>query len=322
MNLDHDYRGRKPASVSAKPSLPAKPTLPPHAAERLNVELPKLYALADAATAGSYRIQTDFNADIGRVQAAIGHLDLRAEDTGWTEAMRAQRQALKDEETAIRKRQPAIMEAANARMHVKTAFQEVLGNCKSYAAKLLAGTAPIIGVIPDVTKRGERYSDQAKGHQAERQELLTERIDTDESWIPMAEMFAQVPALIEGWSRTPEVIVGLEGGKFAVEFPSQAVRAVATGDLSPRTFDARALIAWLHPERLQEEIERQIEDAYKSTSVPIMTRAERRVRLKEIDAKLLELERLEAECIWRALADGEAIHFRPDTDPRAVLGIA
>jgi len=106
-----------------------------------------------------------------------------------------------------------------------------------------------------------------------------------------------------------------------INWPSTPVSAKLRGDdySIPHVTDAAALICWLAKDRIIEALERDIEEAFAEAN-PIDPVEKARL-LKELDAKALEYERIEAEFIWRALDAGENCFFRGDTDPRAILGI-
>lgn len=90
----------------------------------------------------------------------------------------------------------------------------------------------------------------------------------------------------------------------------------------PKAHDALALLAWAMPERVLEAVEASIDAAYLGVDVQLDPH-ERQRRKREIKAKILAAERIECEAIWQLIEQGDdSVRFRPDTDPRAILGIA
>lgn len=78
-----------------------------------------------------------------------------------------------------------------------------------------------------------------------------------------------------------------------------------------------ALTAWPHKDALLVALEAEI-DAVAEDGAALSTK-ERAARLAEVDARLLDFERIEVALIGTA---GGAVDFREDTDPRAFLGVA
>lgn len=90
----------------------------------------------------------------------------------------------------------------------------------------------------------------------------------------------------------------------------------------PKAPDALALLCWAMPERIIEAVEASIDEAYLAVELQLDPH-ERQRRKRELKLKILEAERIECEAIWQLVRAGDTnIRFRPDTDPRAILGIA
>lgn len=90
----------------------------------------------------------------------------------------------------------------------------------------------------------------------------------------------------------------------------------------PKAPDALALLCWAMPEKIIEAVEASIDEAYLGVELQLDPH-ERQRRKREIKAKILEAERVECEAIWQMIAaEDRDIRFRPECDPRAILGIA
>lgn len=85
--------------------------------------------------------------------------------------------------------------------------------------------------------------------------------------------------------------------------------------------DVEALLARHLGDAIKAEIKAKLDQRYAGIEFTLDSR-DKAKKLKEIDAKLLELERVEAALIWQAIHNGEDVFFRPDANPRAVLGVA
>jgi hypothetical protein len=85
--------------------------------------------------------------------------------------------------------------------------------------------------------------------------------------------------------------------------------------------DAEAFIARFHRDELVAEIQAALDKAYASVEMALDP-GEANQRLKDIKRTLVEAERIECAAIWRLLEDGATdVFFRPDTNPRAILGV-
>jgi len=124
----------------------------------------------------------------------------------------------------------------------------------------------------------------------------------------------------------PSVLGAAEDTRLRIGWPVQEIDAAPKSNTSatllgrPTAIDASALIAWAFKDKLIKTLERDIDEAYADADT--IDPAEKAKLMKELAAKALEYERLEAEYIWAGLDAGEDIFFRADTDPRAILGIA
>lgn len=75
------------------------------------------------------------------------------------------------------------------------------------------------------------------------------------------------------------------------------------------------------PDVMRENVRKRLEDFYATSSVPAMTDAERNKCLKELRAKLRDLEKREEAIILQAEEAGLGIERRSDIDPAVFLEI-
>jgi len=85
--------------------------------------------------------------------------------------------------------------------------------------------------------------------------------------------------------------------------------------------DVEALIARHLGDAIRAEIRAKLDARYEGVTLALNPH-EKGKRLREIDTKLLELERVECAITWQAIRNGEDVFFRADANPRAVLGVA
>lgn len=296
----------------------------PLAEQRLAEKLPEYVALAEADSHGLTSQHEEHRREIGHLDAQIGRLQEHEADHGSSPETRSAIAEIERQKKAAKARQAKVLESHGKKMSRAVSFRRVLESSQSFATKTLTGTAPIEALIPEVQKApGQTWGDGAAGKQAECRGEQNEREEFAAAMIPpdvaIKSTISDIRRKAEGLTLQPRA----SGDGFNIDFPRMHVRAepIAAGGI-PFAWDAVALIAWLAPEKLEEEVTRLIEGFYSGYGGPIMTPADKRKAVRQSDAKLLQLEREEAEMIWRGLEAGEPLAFRPDTDPRAVLGLA
>jgi hypothetical protein len=91
-------------------------------------------------------------------------------------------------------------------------------------------------------------------------------------------------------------------------------------DEAPFATDAKAIAAWLARDEIVAEVTAQVEALY-DDDTPVASDAEKRKLVAEIDAQILEAERVEAQAMWQARRDGVDLPWRADLDVRALLGV-
>lgn len=294
--------------------------LPPHAVERLEIKLPELVALAEAEVGGLTPQHEEHRARLADIDRAIGGYSR----DGDTEQSRKAIADLEKQKEREKRNQRKVMEAGAAKSRRHHAFREVLLACEKRAILLLGGTAPIEALIPEVQKEpDERWADLKRRVQGEREAKEDKRFGIEGAMVPPEQGLRMALSSIRRQAQGPIVSAKPSGDGFSIEWPRQRVLAepLTAGGI-PFANDAVALIGALFPDRLEEEVTKQITAFYESYGGPILAAPEKRRALAKIDKELLRLERIEAEMIWQGIEAGEDLHFRPDTDPRAVLGIA
>jgi hypothetical protein len=90
----------------------------------------------------------------------------------------------------------------------------------------------------------------------------------------------------------------------------------------PSVTSAVGIVAAVLGDQIWKVIDDQITAFYAANKHLVRTEAERRKEIAQIDAKVLDLSRVEAQLGWDAIASGGKASFRADLDARVVLGIA
>jgi len=114
--------------------------------------------------------------------------------------------------------------------------------------------------------------------------------------------------------------IGVDEGRLV--WPTRALDVVTPTAARARVIDVEAVLCGLFGDRIIEEAERAVDESYAGVELTLDAGV-RRERLREIDAALLASERAECAAVLALIDSGdEAISFRPDANPRAVLGLA
>jgi len=139
--------------------------------------------------------------------------------------------------------------------------------------------------------------------------------------LPAAEAKDAARRHVEGLAERarPDVRGLVEFGR-PIEWPIYPLReAGGAGPAKANLPDARALLAWLHPDQMLAALESEIDAV--ADDAQAISADEREALLARIPAKKLRAERLEEAIITAAAHAGTVLERRPDADPRAVLGI-
>lgn len=108
----------------------------------------------------------------------------------------------------------------------------------------------------------------------------------------------------------------------SVKWTIKGLRGVepATPDSMPVIEDVEAVALWLAPEKVREELKRQVREAYADGRLALSA-GEREKRLKKLRAELHALELEEAAHLWALVEQGEDVVPRRDMSPKALLMI-
>lgn len=153
-------------------------------------------------------------------------------------------------------------------------------------------------------------------------------LDDLENAVPRRDSVAKrLPGLVEelaarGAPRLEGAAV--PGASLRIAGPRVVLHAApARTDLAkPTADDGLALAAWLAPDRVLAKLKSDLDAAYAHEPLELDAPEIQR-RRRDLKAQILEAERVECAALWKLIDEGdEQVRFRPDCDPRAVLGIA
>lgn len=151
--------------------------------------------------------------------------------------------------------------------------------------------------------------------------LQREREDTVAAPPPLETVLAQARAGVDKEAARGKVRVELEDERrgLRLAWPVWKINADPSRDSphhAPTAVDAAALVCRFFRDEIIADVEASIRAQYEGIELAL-TPSEKRKRLRELKAALLEAERIECEALWQIGEGG----FRADTDPRAILGV-
>lgn len=208
---------------------------------------------------------------------------------------------------------------------------EPVGERSPYFGKPRAKEAP-----PPVTTIKVVPIELPPGDPAEIAERLAGRIgdvraelDDLENAVPRRDSVAErLPTLVQDLAArgAPKLEgAGAPGGRLRIAGPRVIIHAEPARSgpgWKPTSDDALAMLAWLNPDRMLEKLRSDLDDAYAHDPLELDPNEKQR-RTRDLKAQILEAERVECAALWKLIDEGdEQVRFRPDTDPRAILGIA
>jgi hypothetical protein len=175
---------------------------------------------------------------------------------------------------------------------------------------------------PATTMPGENFPSAIARTRAAILDLLEEGRAVALAPLPAVEVKLRVRREIEALAaagRPGVLAVAERAGR--VRWPSVPLAGVelTTGSI-PQLQNAFALIAWLEKDKLIGAMDQLVDEDTDDTHA--LTDSERAVRLSDIAAELLRLERQEEDFCEQAEAEGETVSRRHDADARAVLGLS
>jgi hypothetical protein len=180
-------------------------------------------------------------------------------------------------------------------------------------------------LVPVDLPRGDPL-DVVTSQQRASKDLRLERESVRASVSPRSSVEARLRADFEAAAERGalDVDIGEEGVRYpSVLWPTTTPKAPLNADGSRvQIIDTAALFVRMHRNELWVDVEAKLDAIYGAEDVLILDPAERAKRLRDINAKLVELERVEAAATWKAIEAGADIWFRNDISVDAVLGIA
>ncbi|MGQ2903789.1 hypothetical protein [Neoaquamicrobium sediminum] len=159
-------------------------------------------------------------------------------------------------------------------------------------------------------------------------DVRAELADLDHAVPRKATVLKRLPGLVEELAArgAPRLEgAGAPDGRLRIAGPRVIIHAEPARSgpgWKPTSDDALAMQAWLAPDRVLEKLKADLETAYAHGPVELDAHEKQR-RSRDLKAQILEAERVECAALWKQIDEGgEQVRFRPDTDPRAILGIA
>jgi hypothetical protein len=269
----------------------------------------------DTAYAHQLRLQSDV--DFAQIEKGADEQAHRA--NGWEmDPERAAQHAARIERTT-KARNDAIAEvsAASAKAAKR---RDVVAGIAGYinAAQGPFEMAAAPSGVPPKGKTHRQAVAAEREHQQERRALAAR---VKQARRGPADDLAAFISTLDRQAAEPPFRVVYSGGSWDLRLPVVAVNASPNGGDVPSAPDFRPSFIAEHRAEIIATAEEEIKGYYATNDVPVMPPEEQRARLREHSDEFLASERRECALIWAAREEGEAIDFRPDTDPRAVLGI-
>lgn len=135
-----------------------------------------------------------------------------------------------------------------------------------------------------------------------------------------AQMRGQIEALAMQGAPSVSALIELDG---KIEFQTLRVQSEVYAEQRALAFaqvpDTLALTCWLHRDALIAALDREI--STEADDAAALSHELRQQREAETMADLLAVERIEAELVWQAQAQGLPLEFRGDISPLAILQV-
>lgn len=136
------------------------------------------------------------------------------------------------------------------------------------------------------------------------------------SLLPVDVLYAQADAHVASLIERGRPTLTVDKDKLSVQHSTHGYGSNAAHSV--------VFLAWLHPEAMRARLREEI-DAMRASEaqrkLPVLSAAERKAKLAEIDAKILAISREEEFYICEAVAEGTIIPRRDNALPEAVLGV-
>lgn len=180
----------------------------------------------------------------------------------------------------------------------------------------------MVGLAEPATKEFANPAQVEHDCRVEVNRLRSEREGVAAEHAPIEELRAKALLKARTLGRTSgiRVVVGKDGA-VDLAFPERPLGVTTPGGTKLGTVDAAGLVCAMFPDLVEAAIDRSLSEQFDADAG--MTSPEKKKRLREIDEQILAVERIEAAAGWQhARETGEPVRFRPDLDPRAILGLA
>lgn len=318
--------GDRPAKAPDRSSGSAHGTfsnLPPEALDRLG----RLDAMADAAAGrleGGFGARQQLIDAVQNAKAARGSYDQRLRDLYAGAAGDPKEIARLDD--GIKKAQRALDEFDRTNGPARArdiAIRDLRDEVVRYARAVREPVPFVKTAAPKGTV--EKLA-------AEIASLRDERLRVEGAPVTLETARRQLDALIDDLATQgrPHLVVGVDDVGHTRRRMRQTIRVewpeslLGAQPMQPDTLlmitNAAALIAWACKDTIKEALHADLEASYAAIDLALDP-DDRRARLADIDKRLLDLQRLQAELTWAALADGQDVWFPNEIEPRAVLGV-
>lgn len=150
--------------------------------------------------------------------------------------------------------------------------------------------------------------------------LLAGRKNIEKAQIPFEMALSALLAEVDTAAKGITVSLGVKGRPI-IRWPTEMLAgAEPYMGVIPTVVPPQALLAAYAHDALVADVEKQLRVLYEKLPLTL-TPAEKAKRLKKADDDILAAQRVEAATIWAARAAGVPADWRPDIDPRAVLGV-
>jgi hypothetical protein len=199
----------------------------------------------------------------------------------------------------------------NRHAHRHRQIAGLLSKINEFLMRLHPST--VLEVVPaaEITlQEGQTWVDAIDATRRDVAALQGQRSVIASAPLPMTDQLKCVEQYVEkiGRQARPAVSV-LQNGTLRVGFR----------DVFVEPEQVLALLAWIDPQKVRDALTHELESKPRVTGA--MSASERLERMAEIEAQLLQAERIEESLIERAAKAGFDILRRVDHDPRAVLGV-
>lgn len=202
---------------------------------------------------------------------------------------------------------------------------EIEGYLKSLSGARIALAEPL---PPPKLVKGEHITETVQKVRGKIAELQTDAQSVEDAVLPAAVAKAIARAQIEaiaakGEPNTLQLIEGRERLGLPTKMGA-VVSVIGTDKLAtvtmPAAFDTTAFLFWLCKDAIVARVDSLIDENADDASA--LTDEQRGKKHLQIQAAILEQERVEEQLVEMASSQAVAIHRRRDADPRAVLGLS